>query len=315
MARLLLDPGSLARQLRLNRLESALLLTGLSGLAGLVGLLVAGFEGLISAALAALLLLIVFPAPGGALFRHALGGIPLPEAAAPALHALARQLAARAGLGPPELYLLPMRELQAMAAGDAERPAIALTQGLLAALPPREVAAVIAHELAHVRHGDLQVMRLAAAAASLTRAMSMLGLISLALLLPAGIFAAPAPPWALLLLLLAPTLGDLLSLSLSRRREYLADAGAVELTGDPAGLAQALARLERLQGDDWERLAARGGPRWLRLFRTHPTIRERIARLAETVVVAPAPPPEAWRIAIAAPPRRFPHRLAQRWWL
>ncbi len=53
----------------------------------------------------------------------------------------------------------------------------------------------------------------------------------------------------------------------------------MDLTGDPDGLAAALARLDRLQGDDWERLAGRNGPRWLRLFRTHPTIAERIERL------------------------------------
>lgn len=91
-------------------------------------------------------------------------------------------------------------------------------------------------------------------------------------------------PVAIVLLLAAPSVSDLLELSLSRRREFLADAGAVELTGDPVSLARALKRIEELQGDDWERFTARGG-RWLRWFRTHPTTAERIERLAELVAL------------------------------
>ena len=92
---------------------------------------------------------------------------------------------------------------------------------------------------------------------------------------------------AILLLIGAPLVSDLLQLSLSRRRGFLADAGAVELTGAPVALANALQRLEALQGDDWERFATRGW-RWLHWLRTHPTVRERVERLAK--LVAPAEP-------------------------
>ncbi|MFN7001649.1 MAG: M48 family metalloprotease, partial [Elioraea tepidiphila] len=119
-------------------------------------------------------------------------------------------------------------------------------------------------------------------------------------------------PLALLLLWFGPTAADLLALSVSRRREFLADAGAVDLTGDPEGLAAALARLDRLQGDDWERLAGRNGPRWLRLFRTHPTIAERIARLAEMRRTEPLPLPE--RFGWGREPRRNPWQGAVRRW-
>ena len=132
------------------------------------------------------------------------------------------------------------------------------------------------------------VMRLAAAAGSMTRAMSTAGMVLLLayypVLLATGSSLSPA---AIAILTAAPMASDLLQLSLSRRREFLADAGAVELTGDPVSLVRALDRIEKLQGDDWERFTSRGG-RWLRWFRTHPTTAERIERLAE-VVALPRP--------------------------
>lgn len=331
--RLTLDAAALARQARWNRWQSALLLFGLTALAALTGLVVAGLAGLAVAAGAALMVMLFDPAPGGAMFRRLLGGVPLPPEAAPELHAMVRALARRAGLPrAPALFLLPSSVLQAMAAGDRARPGIALTYALLRALPPRELAGVLAHEIAHIRHGDVRVMRLAAAAASLTRLMGTLGIVLLFLWFPVLLAAGEAPSPAVVLLLMAgPMLGDLLILSLSRRRELLADAGAVELTGDPAGLAAALARLERLQGDDWERLASRSGARWLRWFRTHPTIRERITRLSEAVRAVPVAPRADWPRADwvlpaglpgwagggAALPRRgrLAQRMAHRWLL
>ncbi|WP_157985793.1 zinc metalloprotease HtpX [Teichococcus vastitatis] len=314
-----MDPAALRRQLRLNVWQSRLLLLGLSGLAALCGLVLAGVPGLVMAGAAALAVMLLDPAPGGAMFRHVFGGVPLLPQAAPGLHALSGLLAGRAGLGrPPELYLLPGRMLQAMASGSGERSSVALTAGLLRSLPPREIAAVLAHEIAHIRHGDTGVMRVAAAAAALTRAMSLTGLLLLAfwypILLGTGVSVSPG---AILLLMAAPTLGDLLALSLSRRREFLADAGAVELTGDPAALAAALDRLGRLQGDDWEGLARRGGPGWLRWFRTHPTLRERMRRLAEMATIRDPLPaavlalPTGW----AVPERgSLGQRLARHWW-
>jgi heat shock protein HtpX len=311
---LALDQAELARQAASNRRQTVLLLAGLSALAGLTGLVLGGVPGLVGAAVAALLLLLFDPEPGGALFRHLFGGVRLSPHVAPDLCALARALAARAGLPrSPELYLLPDRRLQAMATGTPERSAVAVTLGLLRALPPREVAAVLAHEIAHIRHRDTRVMRIAASAASLTRTMAGLGAVLLLLSLPALLAGEVlVHPLALLLLWFGPMAADLLALSVSRRREFLADAGAVELTGDPDGLAAALARLERLQGDDWERLAGGNGPRWLRLFRTHPTIAERIGRLAE-MRRAPA---LAWpeRLAWGGDPRRNPWQAAVRRW-
>jgi heat shock protein HtpX len=214
------------------------------------------------------------------------------------------ELSARAGLAaPPRLWLLPQQPLQAIAAGTAASPGIGVTRALIEALPPRELAAVLAHEISHVRDGDLFVLRLAAIAATATRAMAQAGLI---VAIFAGLGAIGAHPLLPLLLIVSPLVADLLTLSLTRAREFLADAGAAELTGDPEALAAALARLERIQGDDFERLAARG-PSWLRWFRTHPTVAQRIAALGEIAVPArhgPGPWEPAWHAAPAPPARR-----------
>jgi heat shock protein HtpX len=317
-----LDPAALARQRRLNRLHSALILLSLTGVAGWTGLLVGGLEGLAFGAGVALAFLLLDPMPGDLLFRHAFGAVRLAPAQAPDLIALSAALARRAGLPrPPTLYLIPSPMLQAMAAGSREAPAVAVTSGLLRTLSQRELAAVLAHEIAHIRHGDLLVLRLATTAASLTRGMAYLGALVLLAFLPVLWASGMAPsPLALVLLLAAPLLSDVLALSLSRRRELLADAGAVELTGDVAALAEALARIWRLQGDDWERLASRG-PRWLSWFRTHPTVEDRIAALRgmatpvraaplgpDRVVIAPR---ELWALGSHHPAQR----LARRWLL
>jgi heat shock protein HtpX len=290
-----IDADALRRLRLLNRLQSTVLLLGLAGLAGTTGYLLAGFDGVIFAAVLAAGFLLFNPASGELVFRYLYGAAPLTAASAPQLFSLVGELARRAELErTPALFLVPTPVLQAMAAGSREAPSIGVTSGLLQTLPSRELAGVLAHEIAHVRHGDMFVMRIAAAAGSMTRAMSVTGAFLLILYFPVlwatGTTVSPA---ALILLVGAPMASDLLELSLSLRREFLADAGAVELTGDPVALARALERIAKLQGDDWERFTARGG-RWLRWFRTHPTTEERIERLAEVVALPASLPTWSW---------------------
>lgn len=305
MPRLTIDPAALARARRRNRLETAATLAALAGLAAAIGHLAAGDQGLFFGLAFAGAALAFSAIPGETLFRQGLGAAPLSPFQAPGLHAMVSELSARAGLAaPPRLWLLPERHLQALAAGTSDQPGIGVTRSLVEALPPRELAAVLAHEISHIRHGDLFVLRLASIAATATRAMAQAGLI-VALFL--GFGAIGAHPLLPVLLMVSPLAADLLTLSLSRSREFLADAGAAELTGDPEGLALALARLERIQGDDFERLAARG-PSWLRWFRTHPTVAQRIAALGTLAVAAPVRPmpwEPAWHAAPAPPARRF----------
>ena len=281
-------------------------------------MLVGGAEGLAFGGGMALAFLVFDPMPGDRLFRHAFGAVRLAPAQAPELLALLAALVRRAGLPrPPILHLIPSPTLQAVAAGSREAPSIAVTSGLLLTLSRRELAAVLAHEIAHIRHGDLLILRLATAAATLTRGMAHVGALVLLAVLPVLWASGTVPsPLALVLLLAAPLLSDVLTLWLSRRRELLADAGAVELTGDVA----ALVRIWRLQGDDWERLASRGA-RWLRWFRTHPTVEDRIAALRGMATPVRAALSEPDRVVLV--PRemwilggRHPaQRLARRWLL
>jgi len=99
-----LDPAALARQRRLNRLHSALLLLSLAGLAGWTGSLVAGTEGLVLGAGLALAFLALDPMPGDLLFRHAFGAVRLSPARAPDLSALLAALARRAGMPHPRRF-------------------------------------------------------------------------------------------------------------------------------------------------------------------------------------------------------------------
>lgn len=288
MPHVLPDRAAIARIRLRNRIETALTLAALGLLAGAIGFLAAGIEGLVIGAVMAALGLSLGAMPADAVFRRGFGAAPLSPFQAPGLSALVQELARRAGLASvPRLYLLPQPVLQAVAAGTTERAGIGVTRALVEVLPAEELAAVLAHEVSHVRHGDLTVMRIAASASGITRAMAQAGLLVLILW---GTGAFGAHPLLPVLLILAPVVSDLLALSLSRAREFLADAGAAELTGDPAALAAALRRLQALQGDDFERLASRG-PRWLRWFRTHPTIEARILALASaSAAVRPALP-------------------------
>lgn len=192
-------------------------------------------------------------------------------------------LARRAGLPrTPRLFYVPSSNMNAFAVGRPDNAAIAVTDGLIRGLNLRQFAAVMAHEMSHIRSGDLKVMALADMVTRLTNAMATFGLVLLIFYFPAMTEDRPVPWLALFLLIFAPTVAGLLQLGLSRTREYEADLEAVGLTGDPEGLASALQTLERKQGAMWEAMLPTGGripdPS---LLRTHPKTEERIRRLLE----------------------------------
>ena len=210
---------------------------------------------------------------------------------APRVYALLEALTERAGLERlPRLYYLPTRVMNAFATGRPEDAAIVLSDGLLRRLDLRELAGVLAHEVSHIANGDIQIMSFADTVSRITGLLGLLGQALLLLSIPLLILGLETPPLGALLVLLAgPTLSALVQLALSRNREYEADRSAAELSGDPAGLASALAMLERYQGRFWEQLMLPGrGLPDPSLLRTHPPTEERIARLLE--LVPPRPP-------------------------
>lgn len=195
----------------------------------------------------------------------------------PDLHHMIRELAHRAELpSVPQLYYVPSKMMNAFAVGKKTDSAIALTDGLLRAMNMRQIAGILAHEMSHIRNGDLRVMALADVLSRITNFMSMMGLLGIPALFGAGMEV----PWlGILLLIFAPTLSGLLQLGLSRAREYDADLDGASLTGDPEGLADALMTLERRQGRAWEGLFPGGRVPSPSLLRTHPETADRVARL------------------------------------
>ncbi|MGZ0723447.1 zinc metalloprotease HtpX [Kluyvera cryocrescens] len=247
-----------------NRLQTVLLVLTLLGIAAVAGSLLLGDGGLWLALAAAGFTLLLEPAAASGLTLRLYGARPLHPDEAPDLWAVLRELAARAGLPTvPVPHYVPSGVVNAFATGSKHHAAIALTDGLLRSLTPRELTGVLGHEIAHIANEDLRVMGLADSISRLTHLLALLGQLAV-----------------------APQLALLAQLGLSRVREFDADRLAAELTGDPHGLASALAKIERVSRS-WRAWLLPGWgnpePSWLR---THPATAERIERLLEL-----APPP------------------------
>ncbi len=268
-----------------NVAHSFVLLASLGVLAGISAYLLAGLFGLI--AVAALVVGIALCAPrmpADTLMRLYHARLVPPDDSQ--LSSLVDVLAYRAGLPMrPDLYLIPSSTIHAFAAGPAGRPAIAISEGLVRRLSLREIAGVIAHEVAHIRNGDLWVMGLADITARVMQGLSLLALALAAINLTIQLRGDETWPWlAIALLYATPALLNLLQLALSRMREFEADRDAAALTGDAVGLAGALRRVETYTGHFWEDLmpavAARRVPQ-PSLLRTHPPADARIARILD----------------------------------
>jgi heat shock protein HtpX len=231
---------------------------------------------------------------------------------------LLRLLSSRAGLRrPPTLYYVPSTIPNAFAVGGPGDSAIAVSDGLLRLLNRRQFAGVLAHEVSHVANRDLWIMGLADVMSRATAMLSYAGQFVLLLNLPLLLFGVVTVPWVVpLVLIFAPTIISLLQLALSRAREFEADRGAAQLTGDPMGLASAFGKLERRRGRFWEEILFPGrrmpNPS---LLRTHPPTEERIVRLRKLAASEnksdKGPPANGVRIPITITRVQDPPRI--RW--
>ena len=201
---------------------------------------------------------------------------------APFLYAVTRELARQANLpATPQLYLIPERGLNAFTIGRRDDAGIAMTGGLIQSLSRRELKAVLAHEISHLKNNDLWLMNLSGILGRVTAFLSMLGQFLLIINLPLMLVSNHHLPWAgILVLIFAPTLSMLLQLAVSRSREFSADIGAVELTADPVGLADALSKIEGHRRR-WPGPIIFAGYRRmpLSMLLSHPQTEERIRRL------------------------------------
>jgi heat shock protein HtpX len=248
----------------------------------LIGWFVAGGIGILAAFIMGLMLAISATFISSQLILNMYGAQRLSPYQAPGLYELISELSARAGLqSVPKIHYLPSRVLNAFATGRGADSAIAVSDGLLRTLNARELGAVLAHEISHLKHNDLWVMNMADILSRLTTLMAMLGYFLILIYLPIYVFTDATIPWLVLLTLLAaPHISALLQLALSRNREYGADLYAAELTGDPMALASALQKIDLYQGRWMERVLFpnRKVPD-PSLLRTHPKLRDRIERL------------------------------------
>ncbi|MDP8994981.1 MAG: zinc metalloprotease HtpX [Pseudomonadota bacterium] len=209
---------------------------------------------------------------------------------APELVGIVRDLAARGGLPMPRVYLIDSEHPNAFATGrNPENAAVAVTTGLLRILSREETAAVMAHELAHVRNRDTLIMTMTATIAG---AISMLA--NFALFFRGGGDNRGNMLAMLLAVIVAPFAAMIVQLAISRTREYSADRSGAEICGNPRALASALAKLHKgaamIPNPVAERNPAaaslyivpglgRGGRD--SLFSTHPDTANRIAALEE----------------------------------
>jgi heat shock protein HtpX len=208
---------------------------------------------------------------------------------APELHQMVGELARAAGIPTPKLYLVEQDYANAFATGrNPANGAVAVTAGLLRILPRREVRGVIAHEIAHIRNRDVTIATIAAGLAAVISGIANAVQFS-ALLGGSSDDDGPGSTiGALLFAMVAPIGAMLVQMAISRSREYVADATAARLTGDPEALASALERLSRAA----EHIPAEIQPATASLyivnplagglsalFSTHPPMETRIARL------------------------------------
>ena len=214
------------------------------------------------------------------------------ENSAPQFYRMVRDLATRAGLPMPRVYLINEDAPNAFATGrNPDHAAVAATTGILRVLSEREMRGVMAHELSHVKHRDILISTISATMAGAISALANLALI----------FGgrdqngrAANPIAAVAVALLAPIAGALIQMAISRAREFEADRGGAKLSGDPAALASALDKIHRyargipFQTAEEHPATAQmmimnplSGGGMASLFSTHPATEERIARLME----------------------------------
>jgi heat shock protein HtpX len=296
---------TLQQQIRSNRVRTLLVLLGFGLLSGVFVAVVfyayqPGVAGIIG--IVAIVYGVISWFAAGSIIAAASGAHKVTKEDQPEVYRVLENVAIAAGLPrTPDLYMIDDSAPNAFAAGrDPDHAYVAVTSGIVKLMDRRELEGVLAHEISHIRNRDVRLMSLAAV---------LVGVIALSadLLMRITIFGGGsserrdgglgglAVVIGLVAAVLAPIGASLLQMCLSRRREYLADASAVEITGDAEGLARALAALR----DDTQALhtvtratahlyiesplrdhkglrSSLGG-----LFDTHPPLEDRIARLEQ----------------------------------
>ena len=277
----------------MNRIKSVMLLATLTALILWVGQALGGQSGLMLGLIFAAVMNFGAYWWSDQIVLRMYGAQEVSPAQAPELWSIVRELAQRANLPMPRLYIIPEQAPNAFATGrNPENAAVAVTVGLLDMLDRQELAGVLAHELSHVKHRDTLIMTIAG---SLAGAMSMIANMAMFSAMFGGGFSdddddGANPIGGLLGVLIAPIAASLIQMAISRSREFMADEEGAHLSRQPLALARALSKLEAWK----QRLPMHAGSPATahlfivnpftggglsNLFSTHPSTQERIERL------------------------------------
>ncbi|MCZ2154116.1 MAG: zinc metalloprotease HtpX [Bryobacterales bacterium] len=275
----------------MNRIKSVMLLAALTALLLFLGQLIAGQDGLLIALVMAIVMNFGSFWFSDKIVLAMYGAREVTEHDTPELFYLVQQLAMRANLPTPRVYMINEDAPNAFATGRSPaKGAVAVSAGLVRLLSRDELAGVIAHELSHIQNRDTLIM---AIAGTLAGALSYLGQMAMWGMMFRGgdDREGPNPIGALIGILVAPFAAMIIQMAISRSREYIADADGARISGAPLGLANALRKIEaysrRLPMQHGSPATAhlfivnpfKGG--FAGLFRTHPDTAERIALLEQ----------------------------------
>lgn len=281
----------------MNSMKTAVLLAGLTALFGAVGLALGGAKGMVLALGMAALTNLYAYWRSDSLALNAHGAREVDDRSAPDLVAMVRDLAGRAALPMPRVYVVDDPQPNAFATGrNPQNAAVAATTGLLNTLSREEVAAVMAHELAHIKNRDTLIMTVSATLAGAIATLAQFGF-----LFGGRGDARPNPLVSIAAAIAAPFAAMIVQFAISRAREYEADREGAAICGNPMWLASALERIEagvrQVPSPSAESHPATA-PMFIinpltgggidALFSTHPPTRERVAALRQLVGGVPA---------------------------
>ena len=276
----------------MNTIKTALLLGGLTGLLLLIGGYFGGQQGMVIAFIFALVMNFGSYWFSDRIVLKMYHAKEVSETQAPELFTLVRNLALKASLPMPKVYIIPEGVPNAFATGrDENHAVVAVTEGILRILSREELEGVISHELTHIKNRD---MLIGSIAATLAGAIVMLAHMAQW----AAIFGGGSRDrddegggiaGLIFMAILAPIAASIIQMAISRSREYLADAGGARISGRPYDLAGALEKLSRAsQAAPMKANPSTAhmfivnpltGRSLMNLFSTHPPVEERVARL------------------------------------
>ncbi len=275
----------------MNNLKTVVLMVTLTLMFVFIGALLGGRSGMTVALVIAFAMNFITYWFSDKIVLRMYGARQVTEAEAPDLYGIVRRLASMGQLPMPKVYLMDADQPNAFATGrDPKHGAVAVTTGLMGILTKEELAGVIGHELAHIKHRDILVGTVAATIAGAISYLAQMA--QWAALFGGGRQdeeRGGSPVAAFAMMIVGPIAAMLVQMAISRSREYGADQGGAKIAGNPLSLSNALKKLHAAS----QRIPMEANPATshmfivnplsggglLRLFSTHPPIEERISRL------------------------------------